>query len=86
VLIKPNEVGVVTCKLGDPLPEGEFLVDGEVGETKSQGVLRKVLGPGRYRINTYGYEVKIVQTEKSPKGMRRNTPAGLTFLPASWGL
>src|SRR5262249_40315580 len=31
-LIKPGDVGVVTCKLGDALPEGEFLVDGEIGE------------------------------------------------------
>ena len=33
--------------------------------TQYKGVLRKVLGPGRYRINPYGYEVKVVQTEKS---------------------
>jgi hypothetical protein len=67
VLIQPGEVGVVTCKLGDALPEGEFLVDGEIGETKSKGVLRKVLGPGRYRINPYGYEVKVVKTENNNK-------------------
>lgn len=68
VQIAPGEVGVVTCKLGDSLPEGEFLVDGEIGETEFKGVLRKVLGPGRYRINPYGYEVKVVKTEVSEVG------------------
>lgn len=63
MLIQPGEVGVVTCKLGDPLPQGQFLVDGEVGTTKQRGVLRKVLGPGRYRINPYGYDVQVVKNE-----------------------
>lgn len=63
ILIYPEQVGIVTCKLGGSLPDGEFLVDGEIGETQFKGVLRKVLGPGRYRINPYGYEVNVVQTE-----------------------
>src|SRR5262249_44132328 len=68
IVIKPGEVGVVTCKLGDALPDGEFIVDGEIGDTKFKGVLRKVLGPGRYRINPYGYDVKVVQTETTDGG------------------
>lgn len=68
VVIKPGEVGVVTCKLGDALPEGEFLVDGELGETTHKGTLRKVLGPGRYRANPYGYEVKVIGTEVETVG------------------
>ena len=63
IVIHPGEVGVVTCKLGDSLPEGQFLVDGEVGAANFKGILRKVLAPGRYRINPYGNEVKIVKTE-----------------------
>ncbi len=63
ITVKPGEVGIVTCKLGDSLPDEEFLVDGEIGETLHKGVLRNCLGPGRYRINPYGYEVKIIQTE-----------------------
>jgi regulator of protease activity HflC (stomatin/prohibitin superfamily) len=62
-VITPGNVGIVTCLLGDSLPEGEFLVDGDIGETEFKGVLRKALGPGRYRINPYGYEVKIVGTQ-----------------------
>jgi regulator of protease activity HflC (stomatin/prohibitin superfamily) len=61
ILIKPGEVGVVTCKLGDDLPPGEFLVDGDIGTTEYKGILRKVLHPGRYRINPYGYEVEVIK-------------------------
>lgn len=62
-IIKPGEVGVVTSKLGENLPAGEFLVDGELGETKSKGILRNVLGPGTYRVNSYEYDVSIIQLE-----------------------
>lgn len=65
VEIKSGEVGLVTCKLGDSLPEGQFLVDGEIGKTTKKGVLRKVLGPGRYRINPYGYDVQVIQEIKT---------------------
>lgn len=68
VVINTGEVGIVTCKLGDSLPNGEFLVDGDIGETLSKGVLRKVLHPGKYRIHTYAYEVKIVKTESVTNG------------------
>lgn len=63
IVIKPGEVGIVTCNLGDALPDGEFLVDGELGETKQKGILRKALAPGWYRINPYAYSVKVVTTE-----------------------
>jgi regulator of protease activity HflC (stomatin/prohibitin superfamily) len=63
IFIKPGEVGIVTCNLGDALPDGEFLVDGELGETKQKGILRKALAPGWYRINPYAYTVKVVTTE-----------------------
>ena len=60
VVIEVGQTGVVTCKLGREAPTaGDFLVEGEVGKTKTRGVLRKPLGPGRYRINPYGYDVAI---------------------------
>jgi len=31
-------VAVVTSKLGEPLPSGEFLVDGDLGDTEYKGV------------------------------------------------
>ena len=63
VVIQPGEVGVVTCLLGESLPPGQFLVDGDVGEAQFKGILRKVLAPGRYRINPYGNEVKVIKTQ-----------------------
>ncbi len=62
-VIPPGSVGIVTSKMGDALPEGRFLVDGELGETEFRGVLRNVLTPGTYRINDMAYEVQIVEEE-----------------------
>ena len=52
------------------MPDGEFLVDGDIGDTTSKGILRKVLHPGRYRINPYGYEVEVVGVQKSADGKK----------------
>ncbi|MGO8749789.1 MAG: SPFH domain-containing protein [Thermoguttaceae bacterium] len=82
-VIEPGQVGVVTCKLGDPLPSGDFLVDGDIGDTQFKGVLRKVLGPGRYRINPYGYEVKVVKTEEI-KGDQTTKYSGWVQIPTGY--
>ena len=69
VVVKPGQVAIVTRRMGESLPPGEFLVDGELtgpNRAKHKGTLRKVLGPGRYRINDYGFETKVetlVQTK-----------------------
>ena len=44
VVIEPGEVGIVTCKLGRNLPEGEFLVDGDIGAHRIQRRLEKGIG------------------------------------------
>lgn len=66
-LVKPGQVAVVTSNMGANLPEGTFMVDGSLDKTKEKGILRRVLGPGTYRINDYAYTVSVVQelTEKS---------------------
>ncbi len=58
-VIPPGKIGVVVSKIGKPLPEGTYLVD----EKGYRGILRKVLTPGRYRINKYGFDVKIVDVD-----------------------
>lgn len=68
IVIPPGKVGIVKCELGKALPAGEFLVDGDIGSTEYKGILRKVLSPGRYRINTYGYKVTVVGTEQKASG------------------
>ncbi len=60
-VINEGEVGIVESLMGKELPPGEFLVDGDIGTTDSKGILRKVLIPGRYRINTFGYKVEVIK-------------------------
>ena len=67
VVVKPGSVGVVTCKMGDSLPPGEFLVEGGIdgpSRAKHKGILRKVFGPGRYRVNPYAFEFTTVETRQ----------------------
>ena len=61
VLIGVNEVGVVTSKIGKNLPVGEILAN----EPGYRGTWRKVLTPGRYRMNPYAYDVKKESKTKS---------------------
>ena len=83
VVIKPGSVGVVTCKLGGDLPTGEYLVDGDIGDTKFKGILRKVLHPGRYRINPYGYDVETVELQEFESGGQKKV-AGWVSIPTGY--
>ena len=69
-VVAPGHVAVVTSKLGDPLPPGEFIVDGDLGSTKHKGILRKVYGPGRYRANPYAYEFNIIDVQTQNVGQQ----------------
>lgn len=60
-VVNPGHVGIATSKMGKSLPEDQFLVDGNLGFTEFKGIVRKVFGPGRYRVNTYAYEFKQVE-------------------------
>ncbi len=83
VVINFGEVGLVTCKLGGNLTAGKFLVDGDIGNTKFKGILRKVLHPGRYRINPYGYEVEKVQLQTFASGSTEKV-AGWVEIPTGY--
>ncbi|MEX0728563.1 MAG: SPFH domain-containing protein [Planctomycetaceae bacterium] len=63
VEVKPGQVGIASSKMGNDLPKGEFLVEGDLGATQHKGIVRRVFGPGRYRINDYAYKFEIVATE-----------------------
>jgi hypothetical protein len=55
-------IGIVTARGGKPLPPGRLLA--EEGE---QGIQRRVLPPGTYRINGHGFDVDLEQaTEIKP--------------------
>ena len=62
-LVPPGKVGIVTSKGGTDLPPGEFLAS-----AGQKGIWRQALGPGRYRLNPAGYEVKIVDAISIPIG------------------
>lgn len=55
ISIAPGKVGLVTAKVGTNLPEGEFIAG-----PGQKGIQRGVLGPGRYRLNPYGFQVDIL--------------------------
>lgn len=63
ILIEPGKVGIVTSKVGEKLPEGEF-----IAERGQKGIWRSVLGPGKYRMNPYGYNIEIVDAISIPIG------------------
>lgn len=63
VIIPPGKTGIVLSKVGKDLPPGEFLA--EPGE---KGVRKQVLGPGKYRLNPYGYEVEVANALLVPIG------------------
>ena len=62
-IIPPGKIGVVTSKIGEELPPGEFLAG-----PGQKGILRSVLGPGKYRMNPHGYKIDIVDAKSIPIG------------------
>jgi len=63
IVIKPGKIGIVTSKVGKELPDGEFLAD--PGE---KGIWRNALGPGKYRMNPYGYQIEVIDALSIPIG------------------
>ncbi len=63
IIIDPGKVGIVTSKVGEKLPTGEF-----IAERGQKGIWRSVLGPGKYRMNPYGYNIEIADAISIPIG------------------
>ncbi len=81
-VIAPGTIGVVVSKVGKPLPSGTYLVD----EDGYRGIRRKVLTPGRYRINSYAYDVKIVDVDAcvEPNTRIKRTEGETTLIPPGY--
>lgn len=62
-MIPTGKVGVVTSKVGTELPPGEFLAD-----KGQKGIWRSVLGPGKYRMNPFAYEIEVIDAISIPIG------------------
>lgn len=61
--IAPGQVGIVTSKVGEDLPQGEFLA-----ADHQKGIWRRVLGPGTYRMNPHGYFIEVIPAVSIPIG------------------
>ncbi|MFO0916017.1 MAG: SPFH domain-containing protein [Pirellulales bacterium] len=88
-IIPPGKLGLVRSNLGQDLPSGEFLVDGELTgpqRATSRGTLRRVLGPGRYRINPYGFSVEVIETLSLPSGTQTKYSGWLPIPTGSVGV
>jgi regulator of protease activity HflC (stomatin/prohibitin superfamily) len=85
-IVEPGQVAIVTSLVGKDLrdqpdadggrkrgaaEENQFLVDGDIGNTEYKGILRKVYGPGRYRVNPYSYDFKIIETDVEQSGSQK---------------
>lgn len=64
IVIPLGKVGIVTSKVGKPLPPGGIIAP----DRFSQGVWRDALGPGLYRLNPQGYQVDIADAINIPIG------------------
>ena len=82
-MIEPGELAVVTSRMGRDLKEKQFLVDGEIDETLEKGTLRKVFGPGTYRINTYAYTVERIKEVTVTSGLQIKH-AGWVSIPTGY--
>ena len=82
VIVKPGKIGLVTAKVGRSPAGGSYLVDNE----EERGVWRRVLTPGRYRFNKYGYDVVLKDVdacvETRPKSAKR--PGDPTLIPPGY--
>ena len=63
IRIDVGKIGVVTSKVGENLPPGKFLAN-----PGQKGIQKNVLGPGKYRINPYGYNITIHDALQIPIG------------------
>ena len=64
IQIPIGKIGIVTSKVGKPLPPGEIIAP----DHTFQGVWRDVLGPGMHRLNPQGYSVEFADAVNIPIG------------------
>ena len=64
IQIPIGKIGIVTSKVGKPLPPGEIIAP----DHTYQGVWRDVLGPGMHRLNPQGYSVDLADAVNIPIG------------------
>ena len=63
-VIPEGKVGIKVRKFGDPLEPGQILASND----NQKGILAAILAPGRYYLNTYAYDVEVVDMVKIEPG------------------
>jgi hypothetical protein len=63
VVIPAGKFAIVTSKVGKNPPEGEFMANDD-----EKGIWKRVLGPGKYRMNPHGYNIELVDAAPIPIG------------------
>lgn len=81
-VVPPGKLGVVVSKVGKPLPAGTYLAD----EGGFLGIRRKVLTPGRYRLNAYAFDVRIIDVDAcvEPATRLRHREGDPTLIPPGY--
>ena len=74
--INPDTEAILS-KTGKELAAGEILAP----DDDSKGVWRRVLGPGTYRLNPEGYDIRVLDAINIPIGY-----AGVVLWPPLWKL
>lgn len=80
VVVEPGSVAIVISRVGKKQASGQFLVDGDIGQTEFRGTMRKLLGPGRYRINPKAYEVTVIKGEETKSADGQKKKSGWMFI------
>ena len=63
-LIPNGRVGVLVRKYGEPLPSGEVIAT----KSDQKGIVREPLKPGRHYVNTWAYDIELVDMVKIEPG------------------
>jgi hypothetical protein len=81
-VIPPGKLGVVVARVGKPLRDGAIFADAP----GFRGFQRKVLTPGRYRLNKYAYDVKIVNVDACIEraGTRQRREGEMSLIPPGY--
>lgn len=82
LIVPPGKLGVVVSKTGKAGPSGSILSDGE----GFRGIRREVLTPGRYRLNSYAFEVRNIDVDAcvEPATRLRRQEGDPTLIPAGY--
>jgi len=66
--IPEGKLGLLHAQDGASLQEGKILADGWIDTAHQRGILQRVLTPGTYPINTFAYDVEIVDVTQIQGG------------------